>query len=83
MRCSRRQLNLNIKISGRGVYAALVLAIALGLIPCAMPAAKAQTLVVLHTFTGKNDGGNPLGGLVRDTTGNLYGTTYGGGKSGL
>lgn len=83
MRCSRQQLNLNIKISGRGVCAALTLAIALGLAPGAMPAAKAQTLVVLHTFTGKNDGGTPLGGLVRDTAGNLYGTTYGGGKAGL
>jgi uncharacterized repeat protein (TIGR03803 family) len=34
---------------------------------------------VLHTFTGGSDGGNPEGTLVFDKSGNLYGTTYGGG----
>ncbi|MGA8535540.1 MAG: choice-of-anchor tandem repeat GloVer-containing protein [Candidatus Tumulicola sp.] len=35
---------------------------------------------VLYTFTGGiNDGEVPYGGLVRDTTGNLYGTTVSGG----
>jgi uncharacterized repeat protein (TIGR03803 family) len=38
---------------------------------------------VLHTFTGGSDGGNPEGTLVFDAGGNLYGTTYGGGKSDL
>jgi uncharacterized repeat protein (TIGR03803 family) len=37
---------------------------------------------VLHRFTGKADGGQPLAGLTMDSTGNLYGTTAGGGKSG-
>src|ERR1035438_6034230 len=37
---------------------------------------------VLHNFTGA-DGANPLGGLVRDSSGNLYGTTYEGGASGF
>jgi len=32
---------------------------------------------VLHTFTGKADGSNPAGPLVRDKAGNLYGTTTG------
>jgi len=38
------------------------------------------TLAVLHSFQGApNDGGRPLGGLVADAVGNLYGTTeYGG-----
>jgi uncharacterized repeat protein (TIGR03803 family) len=34
---------------------------------------------VLHSFTGGTDGMNPYGSLSRDTSGNLYGTTYGGG----
>ena len=34
---------------------------------------------VLHQFTGKEDGGTPYGGVVRDNLGNLYGTTDFGG----
>jgi uncharacterized repeat protein (TIGR03803 family) len=34
---------------------------------------------VLHTFTGKADGGPPQGPLVGDSAGNLYGTTSAGG----
>jgi uncharacterized repeat protein (TIGR03803 family) len=37
---------------------------------------------VLYAFTGGTDGANPSSGLVRDTNGNLYGTTLGGGGSG-
>lgn len=33
---------------------------------------------LLHTFEGP-DGANPMGGLIFDSAGNLYGTTYGGG----
>jgi len=36
---------------------------------------------VLHTFTGGTDGGRPLAGVVLDSAGNLYGTTYQGGAS--
>jgi len=35
----------------------------------------------LYTFTGGADGGGPLGSLIRDSAGNLYGTTSGGGTS--
>jgi uncharacterized repeat protein (TIGR03803 family) len=38
---------------------------------------------VLHTFTGGADGGYPYGGLIRDSTGNLYGTTNQGGAAGV
>ena len=39
--------------------------------------AQAQTFKVLHTFHGK-DGASPVGVLVRDAAGNLYGTTEAG-----
>jgi uncharacterized repeat protein (TIGR03803 family) len=45
----------------------------------AIQPAQAQTFTVLHTFTGP-DGANPVGGLVQDDAGNLYGTTYFGGS---
>ena len=37
---------------------------------------------VLHSFTGGADGGYPQAGLIRDSEGNLYGTTTSGGLSG-
>jgi uncharacterized repeat protein (TIGR03803 family) len=39
-------------------------------------------LTVLHAFTGGSDGATPLAGLVADKKGNLYSTTYQGGKDG-
>ena len=35
--------------------------------------------IVLYSFSGGRDGAWPFGGLVRDSAGNLYGTTYAGG----
>ena len=40
------------------------------------------TYKVLYSFTGGNDGGNPYAGVVLNSAGNLYGTTYNGGASG-
>ena len=37
---------------------------------------------VLYSFTGGADGGYPLAGVIRDSAGNFYGTTNGGGASG-
>ena len=34
---------------------------------------------VLYTFTGGKDGGGPIGGVIMDSAGNLYGTTFYGG----
>jgi uncharacterized repeat protein (TIGR03803 family) len=39
------------------------------------------TETVLHSFTGGADGVIPVGGLLRDAAGNLYGTTSQGGTS--
>jgi uncharacterized repeat protein (TIGR03803 family) len=43
---------------------------------------KAGAETVLYSFTGKEDGGNPWAGLVRDADGNLYGTAVNGGLPG-
>jgi uncharacterized repeat protein (TIGR03803 family) len=37
---------------------------------------------VLYTFTAGADGGYPEAGVIRDSTGNLYGTTFDYGGSG-
>jgi len=50
-----------------------------GLIFVAADTARAQTLTVLHSFTGGGDGATPLAGLVMDGAGNLYGTASAGG----
>jgi uncharacterized repeat protein (TIGR03803 family) len=42
--------------------------------------ANAQTESLLYSFTGGADGGNPNGGLISDSAGNLYGTTFSGGN---
>jgi uncharacterized repeat protein (TIGR03803 family) len=41
--------------------------------------AHAQTLTVLHNFTGAQDGGAPFAGLTMDGSGNLYGAAADGG----
>jgi len=37
---------------------------------------------ILHSFGNSGDGRNPYAGLITDSTGALYGTTYGGGANG-
>ena len=44
--------------------------------------ANGWTEIVLRAFTGAGDGSSPIGGLVFDATGNLYGTTFQGGAHG-
>jgi uncharacterized repeat protein (TIGR03803 family) len=55
----------------------LAFAFMLGLV--AVPGAHAQTFNVIHNFTGGNDGGVPMNGLILD--GLFYGTTSVGGTS--
>jgi uncharacterized repeat protein (TIGR03803 family) len=40
------------------------------------------TLTTLYSFTGGSDGCTPFWGVIRDSSGNLYGTTYAGGPNG-
>src|SRR5579863_4364320 len=40
---------------------------------------RAQSLNVIHNFTGGTDGANPLNGLMMGAGGNMYGTTSAGG----
>jgi uncharacterized repeat protein (TIGR03803 family) len=42
-----------------------------------IPSAWAQTYKVLYSFTGGTDGAFPLAGVIRDSAGNLYGTSSG------
>jgi uncharacterized repeat protein (TIGR03803 family) len=58
-----------------------LLAVLLG-IAFAVPIAHAQTYSVLYNFTGIPDGQNPYAGLIKDSSGNLYGTTLVGGTAG-
>jgi uncharacterized repeat protein (TIGR03803 family) len=37
---------------------------------------------IIYTFSGDSDGANPQSDLIVDAAGNLYGTTYAGGKTG-
>src|ERR1700690_3883853 len=45
--------------------------------------AQAQTFTILYSFTNGADGGQPYSSLVRDSAGNLYGTTAVGGAAGF
>jgi uncharacterized repeat protein (TIGR03803 family) len=48
-----------------------------------VPPSTKWTETVLYSFTGARDGSQPLGGLIFDHAGNLYGSTSEGGASGL
>jgi uncharacterized repeat protein (TIGR03803 family) len=77
---SSRLQNQILGISSRAAMTAL--AIVFVLMVVVTQAAQAQTYSVVHTFTGKGDGGIPEAGLTMDGSGNFYGTTYGGGSYG-
>ena len=53
------------------------------LLPSASQSAQSQTYKVIHNFTNRGrDGATPYGGPILDRAGNLYGTTYLGGRYG-
>ncbi len=64
----------------RKILVPLVRMILLALFFCGL-LAQAQTFTTLYSFSGVPDGSYPTGTLVRDSGGNLYGTTQGGGNS--
>ena len=44
---------------------------------------KTAKQIVPYSFTGGTDGSCPMAGLIRDSAGNLYGTTEFGGNAGV
>src|SRR5208283_5342872 len=70
------------KLATAAMRGALTLAVLTVLLIPSHPA-QAQTETVLYNFTGHNDGGTPQSRLTPDGAGNLYGTTYSGGTSGV
>jgi uncharacterized repeat protein (TIGR03803 family) len=57
----------------------MLFAVCLASIARVTPARAAE--VVLQTFSGGNDGGDPGAGVILDSAGNIYGTTYYGGTN--
>jgi uncharacterized repeat protein (TIGR03803 family) len=77
-----QQWKLRLKICWRTAGVALALSLQLLVTLMVTPSAQAQTLTVLHSFSGRY-GIYPYEGVTRDAKGNLYGTTMFGGTSGL
>src|SRR4051812_40326457 len=44
---------------------------------------QAQTFTILHECSGPPDGASPTARLIRDSSGNFFGTTYNGGANGF
>ena len=76
---------MTIRLRGPLARPVMALAIAASALICALQdAAAAPSLDSVHIFcttAGCPDGNLPLGGLLRDSDGNLYGTTFSGGLS--
>jgi uncharacterized repeat protein (TIGR03803 family) len=69
-----------LRIHRRAAGAALGLAVVLAPAIVASRSVEAQTFTLLYSFTGGTDGSTPLGGVILDVAGNLYGTTSHGGN---
>ena len=78
MRDQKRSWGWICGIRAGGVGAALGFVLMVGVAKLT----QAQTFTALYSFMGSPDGANPYGGVIRDFSGNLYGTTvYGGNLS--
>jgi uncharacterized repeat protein (TIGR03803 family) len=69
------------KILAGSMSAALMFVAALGSVALTTQFSQAQTLSVLYNFGGAADGRDPYAGVIRDSSGNLYGTAGYGGTS--
>jgi len=69
-----------LRIHRRAAGAAFGLAIVLAPAVVASSSVQAQTFTLLYSFTGGTDGRTPLGGVILDAAGNLYGATSQGGN---
>ena len=69
------------KRSLQAATVALAFMMVLALAVVATQAGQAQTITVLHNFTGGGDGAGLYAGLTIDKAGNLYGTTLEGGSN--
>jgi uncharacterized repeat protein (TIGR03803 family) len=75
---TERQI-VNLNLLRKSLFVALSLAVAV-LLCLVAPSAEAQTVTALHSFGSSGDGTSPAG-LIADSSGNLYGTTSGGGAN--
>jgi uncharacterized repeat protein (TIGR03803 family) len=64
--------------SAAGVALALTILVVLTVV--AAPSAQAHTLKSLYSFANSPDGATPYGAVIKDKSGNLYGTTFAGGS---
>jgi uncharacterized repeat protein (TIGR03803 family) len=80
---AKKSLTSILRIRRRAAGGILALSVVLLPAVIATPLGQAQTFNVLYNFPGSSDGGNPYAGVVRDATGNLYGTAFGGGSFNL
>jgi uncharacterized repeat protein (TIGR03803 family) len=70
---------MTILLRAKGWMLRVTLLAVTSVLPTLRPA-HAQTYTILYTFKGEQDGAGPTGGLLRDAQGNLYGTTFQGGR---
>jgi uncharacterized repeat protein (TIGR03803 family) len=62
---------------GRSLLTSICVSFAISVVAIAQ-SANSSTLTILHSFAGGTDGAYPEAGLIRDASGNFYGTTQGG-----
>jgi len=82
MKNSAQHPNYSLTSIFRSATTALAIVIALAPAAVLTQSAQAQTFTVLHAFSGEAGGDEPQAGVTMDAAGNLYGTTYFGGRMG-